>query len=178
MAFKKFFDLLKKTFTDKNKINPFILNQDEILLNLFISTKDISGLIGPIALQLYEDVELADGAAQPLHGITLSMPLIETMYTGTPDETLTSPVVNIYPNPVVSDAIVSMVLPDHGNYNIQVYNVVGKLQETVSNEYKTPGKYMIRLGCSNYPAGIYLAKIMVRCGRKEYQFSQKIIVQR
>ncbi|MEI6901373.1 MAG: dockerin type I domain-containing protein, partial [Bacteroidota bacterium] len=158
------------------QIDPYILDQDEILVDLFITTKDLSGLTAPIALQLFEDVELADGSARPLVGVTLSMPLIESLLTGTKEETLTEPMVNIYPNPVVSDAIVSMVLPGQGSYDIRVYDVVGKLRESVANEYRTPGKCLVKLGCSKFPSGVYLAKIRVSSGGKVHWFSEKIVV--
>ena len=160
-----------------SQLDPFILNQDEILLNLIISTKDLSGLTAPIALQLAQDVELADGAAHPLPNITLSIPLIESMLTGTHEGTALNPEVNIYPNPVVSDAIVSMILPGQGSYDIRVYDVVGKVQESVSNEYNNSGKCMVRLGCGKYTPGIYLAKIRISCAGQEFNFSKKIVVQ-
>jgi hypothetical protein len=161
-----------------SNIDPFVLNPEEVLVNLHIRTKDLSGLTSPIALQLYNDVELANGVAQPLQGITLTIPLIESLLTGGQEQSITSPELSIYPNPTAGDVLVSMLLPGQGSYEIEVYDVVGKLKETVSNEYQSPRKCMVKLGCSRYPAGVYMAKIRVTNDGKEYWFIKKVVLQK
>jgi hypothetical protein len=161
-----------------SSLTPYILKPEQVIVNLHFRTRNLSELAAPIALQLYQDVELADGFAKVLNGVTLSIPLVESLLTGTQELQVATPEISVYPNPTPGDALISMLLPDQGNYEIEVFDVMGKLVESVSNEYNNSGKCMVRLGCGKYPAGVYMAKFRINCGAGEFQLSKKVVVQR
>ena len=78
----------------------------------------------------------------------------------------------IYPNPVSNVAYVSFDIQGTENINLNVYNSLGEVVYTISNETLTEGKHTLEINTSQFVNGIYY--INMNYGGKNYQ--EKIIV--
>ncbi|MEX0843853.1 MAG: T9SS type A sorting domain-containing protein [Balneolaceae bacterium] len=63
---------------------------------------------------------------------------------------------NNYPNPFNPATTISYQLPEAMNVQIQIYNVLGQLVATLTNESQKPGKYEIRWNASGQASGVYV----------------------
>jgi len=64
-----------------------------------------------------------------------------------------------YPNPFNITTKISFQLPEPGFVNLSIYDIGGKLVETLVNEHKSSGFYSIDWNASKCESGIYLYKI-------------------
>jgi len=60
----------------------------------------------------------------------------------------------IYPNPAIGEAKISFTVPERGLVSIKLYNSAGVLVETLIEEIKEPGAYLISWN-KRLPTGIY-----------------------
>lgn len=72
---------------------------------------------------------------------------------------------SIYPNPFNSSTMFEIYLEQSGQYEFEIYNVLGEKITTVFNEYKLPGKYSIPFRADNLASGMYIALV-----RNNHQF--------
>ncbi len=66
----------------------------------------------------------------------------------------------MYPDPVINDATVSFNLPANGNVKLNVYDVNGKLFNTINLENIIKGNHLYTLDCSTMPKGTYVIQVM------------------
>jgi len=64
-----------------------------------------------------------------------------------------------YPNPFNVTTKISFQLPEPGFVNLSIYDIGGKLVETLFNEHKSSGFYSIDWNANKCESGIYLYKI-------------------
>lgn len=79
-----------------------------------------------------------------------------------------------YPNPGRNLTSVDIVMPEADKIQFTIYNLQGKLVQTVLNEYLNTGKHTIQLNVEYLPAGIYIYKVIASSGL--YATTKKMIV--
>jgi hypothetical protein len=67
---------------------------------------------------------------------------------------------SMYPDPVINDATVSFNLPANGNVKLNVYDVNGKLFNTINLANLIKGNHLYTLDCSTMPKGTYVIQVM------------------
>ncbi len=92
-------------------------------------------------------------------------PYLEINYTpsAVDENALIPPAVNIenYPNPFNTETTISYQLQKSGKVSLSIYNVKGKLMETLVNEYQTHGSYSLTCYTSGFPSGVYFYQFVV-----------------
>ena len=69
-----------------------------------------------------------------------------------------------YPNPAKTITSVDIVMPEADKMEFKIYNLQGKLVQTVLNEYLNTGKHTIQLDVSYLPTGVYIYKLVSSSG--------------
>ncbi len=64
-----------------------------------------------------------------------------------------------YPNPGSVSTLVDIIMPNADKIEFKIYNLQGKLVQTVLNEYLNTGKHTIQLNLSFLDPGVYIYKI-------------------
>jgi len=64
-----------------------------------------------------------------------------------------------YPNPFNPTTTIKFQIPKQAFVTIKVYDILGKLVETLVNENKDAGYYDINFDASNLASGLYIYKI-------------------
>jgi len=77
---------------------------------------------------------------------------------GTPSEFSLS---QNYPNPFNSETIIEYQLQENSFVSLKVFDVLGNEFELLVNEYKSVGKYKLRLNLKNQASGIYFYKLTI-----------------
>jgi len=77
-----------------------------------------------------------------------------------------------YPNPCNAATIIRYNLEEFSFVNIYVYDILGRLVETVVNERQSPGKHSVLWHADNRVSGIYFYKIQT----ENYSESKKIVI--
>ncbi|MCP4704726.1 MAG: T9SS type A sorting domain-containing protein [candidate division Zixibacteria bacterium] len=71
-----------------------------------------------------------------------------------------------YPNPFCPNTTISYVIPDTCEVQIVVYNVEGKMVDTLINQIQLPGVHSIVWDAKDVTSGIYFYKVNA-CGKTE-----------
>jgi len=79
-----------------------------------------------------------------------------------------------YPNPGKNLTSVDIVMPEADKIQFKIYNLQGKLVQTVLNEYLNTGKHTIQLNVEFLPPGVYIYKITASSGL--HSATKKMIV--
>jgi acyl-CoA thioesterase-1 len=79
-----------------------------------------------------------------------------------------------YPNPARTTTAVDIVMPEADKITFKLYNMQGKLIQTVLNEYLNTGKHTIQINVSYIPAGVYIYKITKEIGTQNV--AKKLLV--
>ncbi len=66
---------------------------------------------------------------------------------------------NNYPNPFNPETTISFSIPDPGRVTIRVYDILGKLVETLINTKLTRGEYKVNFNAKNLSSGIYFYRL-------------------
>ncbi len=67
-----------------------------------------------------------------------------------------------YPNPFNPQTTIQYQLPVAGNVKIEVYDLTGRLVQTIVDEYKQAGNYTIIWDARNVSSGIYLYRLQTK----------------
>lgn len=81
-----------------------------------------------------------------------------------------------YPNPARELTSVDIIMPEADKIEFKIYNLQGKVVQTVLNEYLNTGKHTIQLNLTNLAPGIYIYRISSTSG--SYASTKKMIVVR
>lgn len=69
-----------------------------------------------------------------------------------------------YPNPAKNITHIDIVMPSAEKIELKIYNLQGRLIQTVLNEYMNTGKHTIQLDMSNYSPGVYIYRVLASNG--------------
>jgi len=61
-----------------------------------------------------------------------------------------------YPNPFNPSTIIKYSIPEAGNVQLKVYDIIGNEVATLVNEIKTPGSYEIQFNAAELSTGVYI----------------------
>jgi hypothetical protein len=64
-----------------------------------------------------------------------------------------------YPNPFNPVTNITYSLPKSGNVNIKIFDLSGREIQTLVNEFKNPGTYIISFDASDLASGLYFYKM-------------------
>jgi flagellar hook assembly protein FlgD len=64
-----------------------------------------------------------------------------------------------YPNPFNPPTTISYTLPEAGDVQIKIYDILGREVAKLVDEQKSAGKYTVQWNGSNYASGIYFYSI-------------------
>ena len=67
--------------------------------------------------------------------------------------------ISVYPNPLLSVAMVSYTLPDAGNVHLEIYDSQGRQIRSLVKEYKTAGQYSFTFDASGLSTGLYFCRM-------------------
>jgi len=65
---------------------------------------------------------------------------------------------DITPNPFTTSATIRYTVPVSGRVSIKLYNAIGNVVATVTNEYQNAGTYTTRLSANTLAKGVYFLK--------------------
>ena len=66
---------------------------------------------------------------------------------------------NVYPNPFNPKTTINFGLPEDSQVNIAIYNLQGRLVETLANHIIRAGYHSVIWNADNFSSGIYILKI-------------------
>jgi len=156
-------------------LNPVNTIAGETLITLKIKTKDLTGLTGSIALELFEDSEFADATASVNYGVILEIPEIQTIMVGIINSS-SEIRFNANPNPVRDKAVIEFEIPEPANIKLAVYNLMGIMVQTITDDNYSAGSHTLEMNTHNIESGIYLCKIEVTYDHQEYSKMIKMVV--
>ena len=64
-----------------------------------------------------------------------------------------------YPNPFNPTTTIRFSIPQAGNVRITVYDVTGKMVQTITNSYYSRGTFNVNWNASSYASGVYFYRI-------------------
>ena len=64
-----------------------------------------------------------------------------------------------YPNPFNPATVIEFTIPETGRYCLSVYNILGQLIQTISDEEYVPGYYKINFDASKLASGMYIYRL-------------------
>ena len=144
-------------------ISPLLLDNDAMLLNIRVTTRDLSMLDEPIVFGLEACSELADGQGIAINDAIIAMPSVITETLSVDDTAAESTfAVAVYPNPMNDKAKVTYCLPTEGSVTLTVYNTWGNVMETLVNGRQDAGLHQVELDSSQWASGVYYCRLT--CG--------------
>jgi hypothetical protein len=67
--------------------------------------------------------------------------------------------INAYPNPFNASTTIRFILPEPGEIQVTIYDLLGRQVETLVDEEKQAGQYRVIWDASNHSSGIYFYRI-------------------
>ena len=64
-----------------------------------------------------------------------------------------------YPNPFNPETTINYTLPESGNIQVKIFDVLGRELKTLVNEFSASGSHSVKWDGSNYSSGIYFCSI-------------------
>ncbi len=82
-----------------------------------------------------------------------------------------------YPNPFNPSTKISFSLPQDGNVNLKIYDLLGRELKTLVDKEMVKGNYSMDFNASNYASGLYFARLIVQLNNsKTYTKTIKMIL--
>jgi hypothetical protein len=134
---------------------PMILPGNAIIVTLHMRSKDLSTLTAPVAIKLYETSEFADGQANAIEGVVLTVPEISAMLSNGGVSPLPLEIKVSKGNGV----IISIQNPFTVSAGIILVDMAGKMVAEKSERGLHPGKNSIALDYGSLPPGMYLVRV-------------------
>lgn len=141
-------------------ITPLALEDDALLFNITVTTKDLSALEVPIIFGLENnDSEFADGQGTAYSDAVMAMPALVTETLGINNVTDGAFSLTVYPNPMKDKATLAYTLPADGAVTLTVYNAMGQQMTVVVDERQTSGVHQVEVGLQQWASGIYYCRL-------------------
>ena len=158
-------------------LEPINLAENEELISIKVHTKDLSLLDEPITFSLNAHSELADGTAQVLNDIMMTMPEIVTLTLGVYDNMTDKVCLSVYPNPANDVCTLVYQLPEAGRLTVSVYDMMGVKVMDVASFRQEEGKHEMRLNTSSLAAGMYCCRIIFE-GENSWMNTTMLIIEK
>ena len=71
-----------------------------------------------------------------------------------------------YPNPFNASTTITYAVPSAGPVRLDIYNQLGQRIQTVVDQAKAPGRYLVMVDLSDQPSGLYIYRLEAE-GRSE-----------
>jgi len=161
-------------------LNSNQLYPGDTLITLEIETKDISNLSENICISLNVSSEIADGNAEPLQDVVITMPELSPLMTSIPiniqeDEDLEF---NIYPNPFNQQTQIEYYLEEEGFVSLKIINNHGEELKSLIDKNQNTGLHRIHFDGSGLNAGIYYCVIEFLAPNNEVRIVRKMLISR
>lgn len=121
---------------------------------------------------LYQDVVHPNARGNRL----ISFVLFDTINKIIAERFLQFTVSQNYPNPGKNTTSVDIIMPEADKVEFKIYNIQGKLIQTVLNEYLNTGKHTIQINLDYLIPGVYIYRVATSSGL--YVTTKKMIVVR
>ncbi|MCD4680858.1 MAG: T9SS type A sorting domain-containing protein [Bacteroidales bacterium] len=150
-------------------LEPVSLSANEALLTLELKA---IGSVENVNISLDGISELGDKYATVIQDVTLHMPKLQAV-PGSPDDYSLS---YNHPNPFNKITQIEYKLPEAGNVNLTVFNLLGEQVEVLVNQMQSEGTYKIDYDGSNLVPGVYLYKMEVKGATKDFVKTRMMVV--
>lgn len=155
-------------------IKPVGISENDTLMVLKMKALDLSSLDETIRLELYEQSEFADSAANILDGITLEIPEIYFLFPD-PEDTIYGTSVRIYPNPFKDHATVDISLKYESEIAFSLFTPEGIEIRQWPQEIYSEGIHQVFIYGADYAKGTYLLRFALKNQEGEFERVFKII---
>ena len=167
-----------QNFDDRKNLNYKHVNVQIALINTIYKkfVKEYGIYLADLNAVIRKDFSLYQDAIHPnAKGYRLiSFILFDTVNKIIAERFLQFIVSQNYPNPGKSLTSIDIVMPAADKVEFKIYNLQGKVVQTVLNEYLNTGKHTIQLNLSLIPSGIYIYRVISSTGL--YAATKKLIV--
>lgn len=158
-------------------LNPVVLAENDVLINIKVHTKDLSNIDEPVTFTLEAYSELADGSAHVLEGVVIAMPAMVTETLGVSDNTIGGVRLSIYPNPANEVCTMTYELTEAGRVTVSIYNMLGMKVMDVANIRQESGQHELRLLTESLATGMYSCRITFE-GENSWVKTTKLIIEK
>lgn len=156
-------------------LNGYNTNMNDVFLTLKMTTKDLTNLNADIALDLYEDSELADASTYVHSGVVLDLPKLTRGATGI-DHISDEYHLSVYPNPAVNKTFVDITLKNNCYMKLSLLNTMGIEVQTIAENHFMAGNHTIPLDVNGLSAGVYILKVQLVTAGLSSQQRVKVVV--
>ena len=84
--------------------------------------------------------------------------------------------IDVYPNPFNPDLTISFDLTDDSDLNIGIYDLQGKLIESLYHSHINAGSYELTWNAANHPTGLYIIKVDIKNASGNFQSVEKCLL--
>jgi parallel beta-helix repeat protein len=158
-------------------LNPVVLAENDVLINIKVHTRDLSNIDEPVAFTLEAYSELADGSANVIEDVVIAMPAIITETLGMSDNATESVRLSVYPNPVKDVCTMTYELAEAGHVTVSIYNMMGVKVMDVADFRQESGQHEMRLSTESLAAGMYSCRITFE-GESSWVKTTKLIIEK
>ncbi|MEI6574705.1 MAG: HYR domain-containing protein [Bacteroidota bacterium] len=157
---------VRMAWYNNNAIN---VNAEEPVLLLNMKAKDLTHMNSD-ALVLNGATEIADETGNVQY-VNLTMPKLAVAAN--------SFEVNVYPNPFSNKTVFSYTLPEAGNVNVKVYDLVGNEVTMIStNTVLSSGNHTMNFDASSLKQGVYTYRMVVTSASGELVKTGRLVITR
>ncbi len=78
-----------------------------------------------------------------------------------------------FPNPFNPTTVIKYQIPDAGNINLKVYDILGREIATLVNEFIEAGPHEVVWDAANYPSGVYVYKLT---SGNQYEMKKMLLI--
>jgi hypothetical protein len=81
-----------------------------------------------------------------------------------------------YPNPFNPSTTIKYSVPNAGNVQLKVYDIIGNEVATLVNETKTPGSYEVQFNAAHLASGVYIYSLRATGSGQVFVQTRKMIL--
>lgn len=142
-----------------NNLQAFTLQSGDALFTLKMKYIGAANKMDQVHFGMFNESEIADIGANVLTNVTLTYPKIQST-TGIGSSDKASLQISIYPNPFISNPVISYDLPQEGKVSIILYNTLGAVVKELVQADQSAGQHTLTLETAGLAEGMY--KISLR----------------
>ncbi|MCX6277649.1 MAG: GEVED domain-containing protein [Bacteroidetes bacterium] len=159
-----------------SQIEPINLANGDVILTLKFRLSNEAPLGIPIALNIDNESELADGWGEPISNSMLSVSsVLPVKPTGVNEKGELINKMALYPNPATSKVWLEFELTIDADIMVEWYNAVGELMNRIRFDGLSKGKQKKEVDVSRFGSGVYTLKTTVN-GRSSSTVYHKLVI--